>query len=149
MGAERCFHSECASGLIATRLAFDDCHDGVSQARMRERANKEAPLRIEARLIVQKPGFQGAFHLLNVHLDAPRVDDIVYPSEPPKRAVRLQLDEIVSLQGLPPGQCRGNRETAAGVYSHTHLVKGDKAVTALGAIEAAQGDVTDGLRHAI
>src|SRR5262245_18325580 len=116
---------------------------------MRQRANKEAPLRIDACPIVQEPGFQGAFHLLNVYLDAPRVDDVVDPSEPSKRAVRLQLDEVVGLQGLSPSERRGNRETAAGVYSQTHLVKGDKAVTALGTIEASQGDVADGLRHAI
>jgi len=53
----------------------------MAQAWVWEWANEEAPLGIDTPLIVQEVGFQDTFHLLNVDLNAPRVDHIVDPAQ--------------------------------------------------------------------
>jgi hypothetical protein len=72
----------------------------VAQAWVRERANEEAPLGIDAPLIVQEVGFQNTFYLLNVHLDTPRVDHIVEAAQPSKGAICMELDKVVGVQGV-------------------------------------------------
>ena len=86
---------------------------------------------------------------LNVHLDATCVRDVVQPPQPHKRAIAVQVHDVIGLH--PAAFCHWplNGERTARIQAQCHAWQRDEGVAAGGAAQPAQRHVRCRLRHAV
>ena len=95
-------------------------------------------------------GAQQAFHLFDLYLDATTVDDIVHSAQDAETdAIGMHLHPVMSLQGNGTDSRCLDGETAILRLPHTDSLQGLVPVTAPGPIHAPQGDMREGLGHAV